>query len=284
MLAAISAGQDCLGRATFGAPQTEPFLKWAGGKRWAVPNLRTLVPRVYGTYFEPFLGGGSLFFALRPANAALSDANIDLINAYRVVRDKPDDLERWLERLDSHHDSNLYYRIRSRARGSEFWSALRFIYLNRTCWNGLYRVNKRGEFNVPIGTKTAISYPKGLSDQSSALKGATLEACDFSVTINRANTGDFVYVDPPYTVKHNNNGFVKYNENIFKWDDQERLAEEIASAIKRGVKVLVSNAAHESVRSLYAGIGEIFEVERSSVLAASSLYRKREKEVIIKCY
>jgi DNA adenine methylase len=262
----------------------EPFLKWAGGKRWAIQKLVAEVPESYGTYIEPFLGGGSLFFAVLPQRARLSDANAELINAYRMVCEKAGDLERWLRWLQRYHSKDLYYKIRSRPKGGDFWAALRFIYLNRTCWNGLYRVNLRGEFNVPIGTKDLIEYRDGLCSQARVLKRACLQCADFEVALSGAKTNDFAYVDPPYTVRHNNNGFIKYNEKIFGWSDQERLRDEVKRATDRGVKVLVSNAAHDSVRELYHGVGTLIEVERSSVLAASPSYRRREKEIIVKCY
>lgn len=267
-----------------GAGAMEPFLKWAGGKRWAIKTLLAEMPKHYGTYVEPFLGGGSLFFAALPKKARLSDTNAELINAYRMVCQRNADLERWLRWLQRHHSKELYYKIRSRTGGGDFWAALRFIYLNRTCWNGLYRVNLRGEFNVPIGTKDLIEYREGLSEQAKVLNSAHLQCVDFQTSLRDAKAGDFAYVDPPYTVRHNNNGFVKYNEKIFSWSDQERLCEEVKRATDRGVKVLVSNAAHDSVRELYHGVGTLIEIERSSVLAASSSYRRREMEIIVKCY
>ena len=266
------------------AGAVEPFLKWAGGKRWATQKLLAELPEEYGTYVEPFLGGGSLFFAVLPRKARLSDANAELINAYRMVCHKHAELERWLRWLQRLHSKELYYKIRSRMGGGDFWAALRFIYLNRTCWNGLYRVNLRGEFNVPIGTKDLIEYRNGLSAQAQALERAHLKCADFQTALREAKVGDFAYVDPPYTVRHNNNGFIKYNEKIFSWADQERLCDEVKRATDRGVKVLVSNAAHDSVRELYLGVGALIEVERSSVLAASASYRRREKEIIVKCY
>lgn len=261
-----------------------PFLKWAGGKRWALSALLSHVPKQFDRYIEPFLGGASLFFGLRPKRAMLSDMNSDLINAYVHVRDFPAELQRWLVWLERHHSSDFYYRVRERSKGGAFWRALRFIYLNRTCWNGLYRVNLRGQFNVPIGTKTAVGFEGGLSEQSAALRDAKLMVADFEVVLAEASHDDFVYIDPPYTVRHNNNGFVKYNERIFGWKDQERLRAAIASAQKRGANVLVSNAAHPSIRDLYKGLGEVIDLQRNSVLAASSLHRRPEKEVLIKCF
>lgn len=261
-----------------------PFLKWAGGKRWATNILLELAPKDFTTYREPFLGGGSLFFALRPKSAVLSDLNRDLINAYRFVRDDSARIDRWLNRLQAVHSKDVYYKMRERMPLSDLGSAIRFIYLNRTCWNGLYRVNRQGKFNVPIGSKSAVSYNYGLTHHAGALSGTELIAEDFEIAINRASVGDFLYVDPPYTVRHNTNGFLKYNEHIFSWEDQERLKNSLDRAIKRGAKVLISNAAHASIRDLYAGLGEIFEIERSSILAADPKFRRKEGEVIVKCF
>ncbi|WP_194249818.1 DNA adenine methylase [Sphingomonas ursincola] len=263
---------------------TEPFLKWAGGKRWALPVLQKLVPPNYKRYIEPFLGGGSLFFSLGCNDAVLSDVNFELINAYRTVRDNHEQLDRWLAVFQKWHNPELYYKIRSRDHGSKFWSALRFIYLNRTCFNGIYRVNLKGKFNVPIGTKDRISYPDGLRTYAAALCNVTIKHADFQSILRYAKSGDFVYVDPPYTVKHNNNGFIKYNEHLFKWSDQIRLRDEIRRAQDRGAYIVVSNAAHDSIFELYKNVGEIIRVERSSVLAAAPNFRRRELEVVIKCY
>ena len=267
-----------------GRSGVDPFLKWAGGKRWALSELLSHVPKQFNRYVEPFLGGASLFFGLRPTQAILSDMNSDLINAYVQVRDFPVELQRWLVWLEQHHSSEFYYQVRERSKGGPFWRALRFIYLNRTCWNGLYRVNLRGQFNVPIGTKTAVGFEEGLSEQSTALQDAKLVVADFEVVLAQAAQNDFVYIDPPYTVRHNNNGFVKYNERIFGWKDQERLRSAIDDAKRRGANVLVSNAAHPSIRDLYKGLGEVIDLQRNSVLAASSLHRRPENEVLIKCF
>lgn len=249
-----------------------------------MPTLLGHIPQAYERYIEPFLGGGSLFFALRPKSALLADVNEDLINAFVMVREKPHEIQRWLRWLERRHSAELYYNVRSRSQGGDFWKALRFIYLNRTCWNGLYRVNLQGQFNVPMGTKTAVSYVGGLTTQAEALKGVVVKRADFRETLKAAKKGDFVYIDPPYTVRHNNNGFLKYNEKIFSWTDQEALRQEVQRAIERGAKILISNAAHESIVDLYRGLGTLVVVERSSVLAASPDFRRREKEVLIKCY
>lgn len=163
--------------------------------------------------------------------------------------------------------------------------AAQFIYLNRTCWNGLYRVNLEGKFNVPIGTKqNVILETDDFEATSRLLVGAELVCGDFEKVISRAGENDFVFVDPPYTVKHNYNGFIKYNESIFSWDDQVRLRDSVKTASNRGAKVLVTNACHESIRDIYEDIGELIVLDRASVIAGKSTARGRYEEMVIKCF
>ena len=160
--------------------------------------------------------------------------------------------------------------------------AVRFIYLNRTCFNGLYRVNRKGIFNVPMGSKTDIEFPEGyLEDVSSALRRALLSVSDFETIIDQAKTGDFLYVDPPYTVMHNNNNFIKYNANLFSWDDQVRLASAIRRAAKRGALIMLSNADHRSVGSFIANSATIIIWKDQACLASSSEHRGKTTELLI---
>jgi DNA adenine methylase len=265
----------------------EPFLKWPGGKRWLISNANIIFPEMLEAdrYLEPFLGGGAVFFHLEPLNGYLSDVNQDLINSYIMVRDKWADLTDVLLKYDKRHCQEFYYQIRASKPRSPLQKAARFIYLNRTCWNGLYRVNKKGEFNVPIGTKTKVLLDSDNFQQLSfLLSQVDIEACDFERTIDKAIEGDFLFIDPPYTVKHNLNGFVKYNENIFSWDDQIRLKNAVTRAIDRGVWVLLLNADHNSIRTLYRGIGEMITLERASVIAGNSEARGIYSELAIKCW
>lgn len=266
------------------AASVEPFLKWAGGKRWAVKTIAELAPKTYDRYIEPFLGGGSVFFALSPKIALLSDVNSSLIATYRHVREHSAAIERCLSWLQMRHSKTLYYSVREREPSDPVLKAARFIYLNRTCWNGLYRVNRVGQFNVPIGTKTKVAYDNGLHLQAAALRAATLLCGDFADTLAHAGSGDFVFIDPPYTVRHNNNGFLKYNEEIFSWADQERLAAAVRVAIDRGAHILVSNADHPCIRDLYSTLGEIIPLQRSSVIAGSPAARGKERELMVRCY
>ncbi|MCB8881950.1 Dam family site-specific DNA-(adenine-N6)-methyltransferase [Acidisoma cellulosilytica] len=251
-----------------------PFLKWAGGKRWLVNSGQLPVPSAYKRYIEPFLGSGAVFFCLNPHSAILSDLNKDLIELYLVMRDKPKNLHAALFTHHKNHNKCYYYEIRSNIPSSSVDRAARTLYLNRTCWNGLYRVNLSGQFNVPIGTKTSVILPhENFQNFSEALKRTEIYCHDFEKTIDQSSEGDFLFVDPPYTVKHNLNGFLKYNENIFSWPDQIRLSSSVKRAIQRGVSVAVTNADHESVRSLYSGHCKYRKLHRHSIL--SSIASKR---------
>lgn len=227
-----------------------------------------------------------MFFYANPKCAVLSDVNEELICAYIQLKKNASSVRDALSIHHERHSSEYYYKVRSKCPIDPVERAARFIYLNRTCFNGLYRVNLKGVFNVPKGTKTQVVYDdEDFDGYTNALKGAKLTSCDFSDTISIAGEGDFLYVDPPYTVKHNNNNFLKYNERIFSWSDQKRLVECLADAAKRGAKILVSNADHKCIWDLYrSNMWNITSVERCSVLASSSKYRRNTTEVVISNY
>jgi DNA adenine methylase len=258
------------------------FLRWAGSKRFLLRHLVPLLPRAIGTYHEPFLGSGSLFFLLRPERAVLNDACQDLVETYRALSRSPDLIVDALSEMRP--DPALYYRIR-RARSTDpAIRAAEFLYLNATAWNGLYRVNARGEFNVPYGRPKTdnISDATNLLACSSILRGpnVALTSGDFERAISTAVSGDLVYMDPPYVTRHNNNGFVDYNEQLFKWSDQERLALAARRLADSGVSVIVSNANHHDVLALYPGFTAI-RVERCSTLAGSPASRGPVSEIIL---
>lgn len=260
-----------------------PFLKWAGGKRWLANQYLDLFPTEYDRYIEPFLGGGSIFFALKPPNSILADYNTRLIETYSEIRDNPHYVAKLLRRHQVLHDDEYYYIERERKYPrSAARRAAQFLYLNRTCWNGLYRVNLKGKFNVPRGTKSSVVLDTDDFEAiSSALQNATLIAQDFDITMREAKAGDFVYIDPPYTVKHNHNGFGKYNEKIFGWDDQVRLRDAVVSAIQRGALVAISNADHASVSELYRNVGVHKSVRRKSVISGTVQHRGEVGELLI---
>lgn len=260
-----------------------PFLKWAGGKRWFTQTWDKLLPEKFNNYIEPFVGSGAVFFHLKPANAILADINGELIETYKALKTDWRLVTRNLRRLAAGHTESSYYTTRASEPKSKFSRAARFIYLNRTCWNGLYRVNLDGQFNVPIGSKRDILRDtdnfKGVSD---ALKSVELRHSDFELTIGLAKKGDLLFVDPPYTVKHNNNGFVKYNEKMFSWEDQIRLRDCLLKAKERGAHIVVTNAYHGPVMNLYKGNFSMKRLERQSVIAADSANRGRTEELLIR--
>ncbi|WP_434286236.1 DNA adenine methylase [Celeribacter sp. SCSIO 80788] len=263
-------------------PSLKPFLKWAGGKRWLFESGQFSLPDFPGRYIEPFLGGGAAFFENRPQNAVLSDANARLIELYVVVRDEHALFEKYMRSHAREHCYDYYYHMRGKKCRTPVTRAAQFLYLNRTCWNGLYRENLKGQFNVPIGTKkTVIFETDNFREWSVALKEARIVNRDFEDAIDEAGCGDFVFVDPPYTVRHNMNGFVKYNQNIFAWEDQIRLRAALERAAKRGASFAMTNADHESIRELYADFGEHKKLWRQSVIAGKSAHRGKSSELLV---
>lgn len=263
----------------------EPFLKWPGGKRWLVAQHGHLLPARFHRYVEPFLGSGAVFFRLAPKSCILADTNEELIHAYRWIKRDWLTLDAILQEFHARHSEKFYYEMRDSEPTEGLARAARFIYLNRTCFNGMYRVNRSGRFNVPIGTKVSVAFPSGyLGEISKRLRAAKLRVLDFEKTLDLAEEGDFAFVDPPYTVMHNNNGFIKYNAKLFSWNDQKRLAGAVKRAAERGVSVLLSNADHSDVRDLYSGFGEHIQVGRASVLSASAEGRRATTELIVRCY
>ena len=259
-----------------------PFLKWAGGKRWLVSNYEHLLPESYNRYIEPFLGSGAVFFHLAPRKAILSDINEELITTYIAIRDCWESVERELRLHQKRHCKEYYYEIRQYAPKIDYKRAARFIYLNRTCWNGLYRVNLQGQFNVPLGTKTSvITESDDFRGLSALLKNKNIQVSDFEEIIDHSKANDFVFIDPPYTVKHNLNGFVKYNEKLFSWDDQIRLKEAVVRASNRGANILILNANHNSIKELYSDIGTHAVLPRASILAADAKFRCATEELAI---
>lgn len=261
--------------------QVLPFLKWPGGKRWLVPTLLNTIQRFdFGTYYEPFLGGGAFFFALKPIRSVLSDINEDLIKTYRQVKYYPSDLIRRLQDLPVTKRTYDYQRkhVPRRARDR----AVRFLYLNRTAFGGMYRLNQTGEFNVPFGGGERTPAPlweSGLLRKASrALRSSKLEVCDFEDAINRARSGDLVYCDPTYTLA-NNNGFIRYNEKNFLWADQKRLARCCQEAAGRGATVIVTNAFHHDVLKLFDP-PQHFVVSRHSCLCPRVEYRNVAEEYV----
>ena len=261
----------------------QAFLRWAGGKRWLVPKILNKLP-AHGRYFEPFVGSGVLFFALEPKSAVLSDTNPELINCYKAVRNHCNQVIAVLSRLQMNEET--YYRVRDKSyyRADPIQRAAFFIYLNRTCWNGLYRVNKQGKFNVPVGQLDRLGKlfdPSELIIASHILKRAKIQCCDFEKAVENADPGDMVYFDPPYITTHLKNGFIKYNSRLFQQSDELRLATVAQRLVRAGVSVMVSNAAHPLIKQQYDGPFYKRELMRASLIAADPSKRSMFTELLI---
>jgi DNA adenine methylase len=259
-----------------------PFLKWAGGKRWFIASQASLLPKQFNRYIEPFLGSGAVFFFLCPERAILADSNPELIDTYLAIKQNWRLVYRYLRNHGQMHSRSYYYRIRDSKPRSRASRAARFIYLNRTCWNGLYRVNRAGVFNVPIGTRSKVIFEDDRFDRvSDALQRAELHSSDFENVIDMAKDGDFIFADPPYTIRHNNNAFIKYNEKLFSWQDQVRLLEALERAKDRGAKIVLTNANSEEVRKFYRKNFKSLVVSRHSLISARAETRRMCEELVI---
>lgn len=245
-----------------------PFLRWPGGKRWAASHICRIICRhLRRTYYEPFLGGGAIFFSLCPRSAVLADINEELITTYEIVRDQPERLLQVLRAMPV--SSDFYYSLRNTDPKDPLKRAARLLYLNRTAFAGMYRLNGQGRFNVPYGggqRTPAMLWEKNLIFRASqTLQHARLRTSDFATTIGKAGRGDVVYCDPTYTVAHDRNAFVRYNERNFSWADQLRLAQCATRAAARGATVMISNAHHPSTRGLYNGAHRRVMTRRSLI-------------------
>ncbi|CEJ48258.1 DNA adenine methylase Dam [Umezakia ovalisporum] len=262
----------------------KPFLKWAGGKRWLVERNDFNLPPYTGRYIEPFLGGGAVFFSLLPKSSIISDLNPKLIETYTAIRNTPEEVSQILLLHQKNHCTDYYYSERGKKYETLSERAAQFLYLNRACWNGLYRENLKGEFNVPIGTKSIIVFPdEDFGKISRSLEYAEINCNDFETTIERAQHGDLLFIDPPYTTAHNFNGFVKYNQKIFTWEDQIRLRDCVKLAVARGAKAIVTNADHPSIAELYLGVGILESMVRPSVISGKNTGRQSTTELVIRC-
>jgi DNA adenine methylase len=240
-----------------------PFLKWAGSKRQLVPEVLKYVPPNFGTYREPFLGGGALFFALLPLRAVLSDSNRELVATFRAVRDRVEDVVERLEDYQHRHSPREYDRVRRIPMGGRGdWPddlvAARMIYLNKTCFNGLYRVNAGGIFNVPIGkfkTPPTICDAANLRACSQALQHATIVDWDFRYAISRSKAGDLIYCDPPYLPSSDTADFTKYTADGFTLRDHRGLAWACQDAKAHGATVVLSAAGNDASAKLYRPFG-----------------------------
>jgi DNA adenine methylase (dam) len=272
--------------------EAQPFLKWAGGKSQLLSQFDEHFPTSIDRYIEPFLGGGAVFFHLKARfpkmRALLRDNNQELINCYKVVRDEPDALMR---RLDDHLTRFLedrkayYYSIRRQDLKNPVARAARMIFLNKTCFNGLWRVNASGQFNVPMGSFNSIRlYDRAnILAASSALQEVDLKAQDFRKTLGQATKGDFVYIDPPYHPLSQTANFTAYTRNEFGRKEQKELATRFYAASRRGVRLMLSNSNTPLIRKLYARF-ERAAVRARRLISAQGKNRRNVSEFVILNY
>jgi DNA adenine methylase len=232
-----------------------PIIKWAGGKTGLLSQFARHFPPKYKRYFEPFLGGAAVFFYLRPDESYLFDLNAQLIEVYEVVRNNSDELIQALKQY--RNEREYYYEVRAQEPKNLTMTerAARFIFLNKTCYNGLYRVNRQGQFNVPFGKykNPAICDEKGLHAASRALHTAKLRVADFEIVLDLAQAGDLIYFDPPYEPLSVTSSFTGYTSEGFTSDDQRRLASAYRTLDKRGCLLMLSNSSAPLIYELYEG-------------------------------
>jgi DNA adenine methylase len=257
-----------------------PFLKWPGGKRWLAPLVTELVgPDLKRAYYEPFLGGGAVFLHLNPRSAVLSDVNIDLIESLDVIRNHPRDVVKATWRYSN--TKECFERVRRSVPRTQIGTAARFLYLNRTCWGGIYRLNRKGEFNTPFGNSgRAICSQREILEASARFKGAVLKACDFDRALASCGDGDVAYLDPPYAAPVNGDCFVRYNRMPFTWADHVRLASAASLLARRGALVVLSAFWRDELLSMYEGWWAVQLVRHSNV-SRSARDRRKITEVLI---
>jgi DNA adenine methylase len=263
-----------------------PIVKWAGGKSRLLSQYEAYLPAQFKRYFEPFAGGAAVFFWLkgeRPAfSANLSDSNHELINCYQVVQSAPRDLLERLTQMSQDHTTDYYYRVRAEQPGDEVGRAARLIYLNKTCYNGLYRVNSAGQFNVPIGRykKPSIVQEEKIWAAHQALQGVTLTTHPFEEAVRSARKGDFVYFDPPYQPLNPTSNFTSYTKDSFGEAQQCLLAQVFKRLVQRGCHVMLSNSDSEFVQDLYRDFERI-EVQAPRFINSNSQKRSAITELLI---
>jgi len=263
--------------------RVKPFLKWAGGKSQMLGVLEAYMPKEYNNYIEPFLGGGAMFFFTRPLNSILADSNEELINTYTILRDSPYDLINAIKELKN--DEETFYHIRSQdpLKLNEIQRAARFIFLNKTCFNGLYRVNKKGQFNVPYGHRKS---PTIIDDNvihlaSNTLQNSKLINSDYSLVLKQyAEENDFIFLDPPYDPLNKNSDFKRYTKEFFYKEDQIRLKHDFDTLVNKGCKVLLTNSNTDFIINLYSEYHiEICETKR---MINSDASKRTGQDIIVR--
>lgn len=264
-------------------PPIEPFIRWAGGKTWLIPYVQKMMNNIrIEHYHEPFLGGGAIYFSIDHSKKAyLSDANEQLINTYIQVRDNPKKVIEILKQMPSTKEN--YYKIRSEfTKENSVENAARFIYLNQNSYNGLYRVNRSGNYNVPYGFREKIEYDTMRIEAASIkLKKARIEVGDFEINKYRIKENDLVFLDPPYTVSHKGNGFISYNQKLFSLDDQKRLKRYVEYIKKKGAYYILTNAAHENIQEIFLTEGNrMVKLQRNSLIGGKNAVRTAVTEFV----
>lgn len=259
----------------------KPFLKWAGGKTQLIPQLSKYIPSNFNTYFEPFIGGGAFFFYLNPNEAIISDSNEELITTYKAVRDNVEEVIRALH--EHENEESHYYKVRAldpyKLSNSE--RAARLIYLNKTCFNGLHRVNKKGEFNVPYGKRNGVFFNKEqLRDSSEFLRKTKIIHSDYLLVLKQyAKKGDFIFLDPPYYPIGKYSDFQRYTKEFFYHEDHIALRDEFSRLVSIGCHVILTNSDHPFILDLYKDYKvEIIETRR---LISSNPKTRIGKDIIV---
>jgi DNA adenine methylase len=263
-----------------------PFLKWAGGKNKLIQQYIPYFPKKFKTYYEPFLGGGAIFFYLNPQLAVLTDINAELVNTYRCVKNNVEELILLLKEHQLKHSKEYYYGVRQGNGITPIEKAARLIYLNKTCFNGLYRENSKGEFNVPIGKykNPKICNVALLRSVSAALQPTQIDVRPFEDILKYASSSDdFVYFDPPYYPLSPTSNFTAYSRYSFSEDDQIRLKEVFAELAGRDVKVMLSNSDSQFIRELYKDFN-IHSISASRLINSNAMKRGKITEVLITSY
>jgi len=263
----------------------KPFLRWAGGKTWFTNHIDNFLPQAINNYFEPFLGGGAIFFYLKSKNLIkgkcyLSDTNEELINTYNILKNKPEELIEILKKQNN--TEKEYYKIREFQSDDKIERAARFLFLNKTSFNGIYRVNSQGAYNVPYGyrqIKQMYDYDN-LLQISNLLTNCYFSVKDFKKIAEKICTSDLVFIDPPYTVAHENNGFIQYNQSLFSWDNQKELAKLLIEIENKKAYYIMTNASHKSIEELYRDSGQRYTLTRASSIGGIGATRTKYKELI----
>jgi len=260
----------------------KPFLKWAGGKTQLIPELSKYIPKSYNQYIEPFIGGGAFFFYLNPLKAIISDSNEELIITYKAIRDNVDEV---IEILESYkNEESFFYKIRALETNklSDIERAARLIYLNKTCFNGLYRVNKKGQFNVPYGKRNGeFLNREQLKDSSEFLKNAKIFRSDYLTSLKEyATKGDFIFLDPPYYPVGKYSDFKRYTKEFFYHKDHIILKKEFDRLVKMGCYVLLTNSYHPIVIELYKDY-EIKVIETKRLISSNPKTRNGKDIIVI---